>query len=135
DADGFCQRMPAEELEDDPPPALPLHLLAEPYRAAVPVIERLIETFHHISVHPGGLVIGEPRIDCHAPMERALKGVRVTQFDMRGVARLGLAKIDLLGNRALSAIHDTCEALGATPEMPDGDPTTLATLHEARTVG
>ncbi len=135
DVNGFCRRMPAEELEGDPPLALPLHLLAEPYRAAVPVIERLIGTFQHISVHPGGLVIGEPRIDCHAPIERAPKGVRVTQFDMRGVARIGLAKIDLLGNRALSAIQDTCESLGATPEMPHDDPATLATLHEARTVG
>jgi DNA-directed DNA polymerase III PolC len=133
DVDQFSRRMPADELEDELP--LPLHLLPERYRASVPLIERLIGMFQHASVHPGGVVIAEPRVDCHAPLERAPKGVLVTQFDKTSLARLGLVKIDLLGNRALSAIQETCDSLGRVPAMPDADPATLATLRQARTVG
>lgn len=81
----FCQRMPADELEEEPPP---LHLLPGPYRAAVPLIERLVGRFQHLSVHPGRVVIAEPPIDSQVPLERAPKGVRVTQFDKRGLAAI-----------------------------------------------
>jgi DNA-directed DNA polymerase III PolC len=133
DVEQFSRRLPADEVEDEAP--FPLHLLPERYRAAVPLIERLIGMFQHVSVHPGGVVMAEPRIECHAPLERAPKGVLVTQFDMESVARLGLIKIDLLGNRALSAIQEACDSLGRVPAMPDADPATLAMLREARTVG
>jgi DNA-directed DNA polymerase III PolC len=133
DVDQFSRRLPADELGGELP--LPLHLLPRHYRAAVPLIERLIGMFQHLSVHPGGVVIAEPRVECHVPLERAPKGVLVTQFDMAAVARIGLVKIDLLGNRALSAIQETCDSLGRVPAMPDADPATLTALREARTVG
>jgi hypothetical protein len=68
------------------------------------LIERLVGKPRHVSVHPGGIVIAEPRIADWVPLERAAKGVVVTQYDMHSLAQLGMVKIDLLGNRALSAI-------------------------------
>src|SRR5439155_473114 len=76
-----------------------------------------------------------PDIDGHVPVERAPKGVLVTQFDMASLAGVGLVKIDLLGNRALSALQEAGESLGGVPAMPDGDAATCAALREGRTVG
>jgi DNA polymerase III subunit alpha len=131
----FCRRLPAEELADEVAPPLPLHLLPDRGRRAVPVIERLIGTFQHVSVHPGGVVIAEPPIDRHTPLERAPKGVLVSQYDMHSLADTGLVKIDLLGNRALGAIEETSRRVGRPLAMPDGDLATIVTLREARTVG
>jgi DNA-directed DNA polymerase III PolC len=135
DVDRFCEHLPADELETELPPQLPLELLPERYRSAVPLITRLIGKMQHISVHPGGVVIAEPRIEDYAPLERAPKGVLVTQYDMHSLEKIGLVKIDLLGNRALSAVQETLRWIGHPAEMPDDDPLTLQTLRESRTVG
>ena len=154
EVDRLCGRLPSPDLDAEPPdvatPAsasggaahngrwtgLPLALLGERARRALPVIERLIGTFQHLSVHPGGVVIASPRVDLHAPLERAPKGVPVTQYDMRSLADLGLIKIDLLGNRALAAIQATCQLAGIAPPSPErDDPATLQALREARTIG
>jgi error-prone DNA polymerase len=65
----------------------------------------------HIAVHPGGIVIGPKPLDHWVPRQRAAKGVLVTQFDMHGIEDVGLVKIDLLGNRGLSAIADVADLL------------------------
>ena len=91
--------------------------------------------FQHLSVHPGGVVIAEPPIDSQVPLERAPKGVRVTQFDKRGLAAIGLVKFDLLGNRALTVIAEISRRVGAPLMAPDADPAMLETLRAARTVG
>ena len=57
---------------------------------------------HHLSLHPGGVVITPGPITEHVPLERAAKGVIVTQFDKESARKAGLIKIDLLGNRSLS---------------------------------
>src|SRR5207245_5968490 len=38
-------------------------------------------------------------------------------------------------NRALSAIQETLQAVGGSVDMADGDPATLKTLREGKTVG
>ncbi|MBI2900824.1 MAG: DNA polymerase III subunit alpha [Planctomycetes bacterium] len=65
----------------------------------------------HLSVHCGGVVL---RPDGVAPMQRAEKGVVVTQYDKDSVEEAGLVKIDLLGNRALSTIRETVEIVERT---------------------
>jgi len=132
DVDRFAERMPPEELEDVLP--FPDHLLTGRYRDALPLIERLIGKFQHLSVHPGGVVLASPRMDQVAPLERAPKGVQVTQYDLRGLAAIGLLKIDLLGNRALSAIEHV-ERITGRLDAPDGDAATLGTLRRADTIG
>ncbi|MFH2000997.1 MAG: PHP domain-containing protein, partial [Planctomycetota bacterium] len=67
------------------------------------VLARSIEGYpHHLSVHCGGVVITPGPIAEHAPLLRAEKGVVITAYDKDGVERVGLVKIDLLGNRSLS---------------------------------
>ena len=63
----------------------------------------------HPGVHPGGIVIAPGAVDRFVPRRRAAKGVVTTHFDMDPIADVGLVKIDLLGNRGLSAIADACD--------------------------
>jgi DNA-directed DNA polymerase III PolC len=128
------RRLPSDEVVDRrasiPPQAVPAD-----FRYALALIERLIGRMHHLSVHPGGVVITASAITRHAPLERAPKGVLVTQYDMESLKRLGLVKIDLLGNRALAAMEDVRRRTGAPTVVPDGDARTQDTLLLARTIG
>jgi DNA polymerase III alpha subunit len=62
---------------------------------------------HHLSVHPGGIIITPRPIEDYVPVQRAAKGVPIAQFDKDGVEATGLVKIDLLGNRALANVAET----------------------------
>ncbi len=93
----------------------------------------------HLSVHPGGIVLGPDGV---APLQRAEKGVVVTQYDKDDVEEAGLVKIDLLGNRALSTIRETLEIVERTEglridveRLPARDAAAEALLAEARTLG
>lgn len=133
----FAERLsgPGESHRDHEP------RLPERYAPFRPLIERVVGTPRHLSVHPGGIVIAETEIAARAPLERAPKGVVVTQYDMRSLRSTGLVKIDLLGSRCLSELSEAIELVRgrAGPEalrtIPDEDPATLRTLDRARTVG
>ncbi|MGD8464543.1 MAG: DNA polymerase III subunit alpha [Anaerolineae bacterium] len=95
----------------------------------------------HLSVHPGGVVIAPGPLTDLVPLQRAAKGVVITQYDLTGIERLGLVKIDLLGIRALTVVADSVESaqsqkpgLSAT-SIPDGDPATGELLARAATIG
>jgi DNA polymerase-3 subunit alpha len=66
---------------------------------------------HHLSVHPGGVVISPAPLTELLPTQLASKGVTITQFDLDSIERLGLVKIDLLGIRGLSVLGDVGEAI------------------------
>ncbi len=68
-------------------------------------------TPHHLSIHPGGIVIAPGAITDLAPLQYATKGLLVTQFDMGGIEKSGLVKIDLLGISALTVIADSIELI------------------------
>ena len=55
------------------------------------------------------MIADRPLTD-YVPLERATKGIVVTQFEMRAIEAIGLVKMDLLGNRALTTIGE-CVAL------------------------
>jgi DNA-directed DNA polymerase III PolC len=61
---------------------------------------------HHTGIHCGGIVISDRPITYYTPLEMAAKGIQVTQFDMHAIEKVGLVKIDLLGNRALTVIEE-----------------------------
>ncbi|HEY6865670.1 MAG TPA: DNA polymerase III subunit alpha, partial [Candidatus Eisenbacteria bacterium] len=90
-------------------------VLAEALRLA----ERLDGAPRHLSVHCGGLVIADRPLTWYLPLERAAKDVVVTQFEMRAIEAIGLVKMDLLGNRALTTIGE-CIELARTREGGTG---------------
>jgi len=106
-------------------------------------IAKRIEGFpHHLSVHCGGVVITPEPICRHAPLQRAEKGVIITQYDKDGAEAVGLVKLDLLGNRALSTIREAIDLVEKTidkrliPEtLPDADEKTIALIQSGDTLG
>lgn len=69
--------------------------------------ERLLGIPRHFGIHSGGIVIADRPITAYTALTRAAKGIVVTQYEMHAIEKIGLVKIDLLGNRALSALRDT----------------------------
>jgi DNA-directed DNA polymerase III PolC len=91
----------------DLPPELDGAALGEgPWRRLLRAARALDGLPRHLSIHVGGIVIGDSALDESIPLERSAKGLVVTQYDMHGVEDTGLVKIDLLGNRALAVIAD-----------------------------
>lgn len=86
----------------------------------------LIGLPHHLSVHPGGMVIAPGALTDLVPIQMAAKGVMVTQFDLEAIERLGLVKIDLLGIRGLTVLGDVAEALSASLKGTDANPPVFA---------
>lgn len=106
----------------------------------LPLVQRLIDRPHHVAAHPGGIVIDHRVLEELIPLERAPKGVVITQYDLTALAELGFVKIDLLGNRCLSEIEETLElAAGAGPRrierVPAEDSSTLHLIDHAETIG
>lgn len=143
----IMKTLPPDELQNgdfDLPAAFEELSLREPPRATedvrrlLPLIQRLEGLTKRISAHPAGFVIGGGALDRIVPLERAAKGIVITQFDYSDIASLGLMKIDLLGNNALSEIADTLR-MAAQPvnldAVPPNDGETLSIIDNAQTVG
>jgi DNA-directed DNA polymerase III PolC len=88
--------------------------LGEVVRAAYEIVDQP----HHLSVHPGGLVITPGPLTDLLPLQWAPKGFLITQFDHGDVEALGLPKIDLLGIRALTVLAEA-ERLVQVHHDPD----------------
>ncbi|MFN4111859.1 MAG: hypothetical protein ACK4G1_06245, partial [Ignavibacteria bacterium] len=71
---------------------------------------------HHLSIHPGGIVISPEPITNFAALEYAENkglGLIITQPDMYPIEDLGLVKIDLLSQRSLAVVKDTMRKITA----------------------
>ena len=96
---------------------------------------------HHLSSHPGGIVISPEPITDLVPLQHTTKGLLVTQFDMGGIEKSGLIKIDLLGISALTVITDCVELIRqrqpgfAVDKIPPDDAATAQALSTAHTIG
>ncbi len=122
-----------------------------PYPAIFRDAAALIGLPHHLSVHPGGMVISPGALHDLSPTMVAAKGVVVTQFDLDSIERLGLVKIDLLGIRGLTVLGDVAEAvqrglphrlngnidtpLAVLDAIPEDDPQTADLVRTGRTIG
>ena len=112
-----------------------------PLPEALRLAEALDGAPRHLSIHCGGVVIGDRPLTHYVPLERAAKGIVVSQFEMRAIEAVGLVKMDLLGNRALTTIGE-CVSLvsrhrGVEVEieaLPDPEPATAARLSSGDTL-
>ncbi|MCB8928985.1 MAG: DNA polymerase III subunit alpha [Ardenticatenaceae bacterium] len=102
----------------------------------------LIGQPHHLSIHPGGIVISPGPMTDYVPVQLAPKGFLITQYDHRDVEKIGLPKIDLLGIRALTVLADTAEAIRTTLDpafdllnIPPDDEETAVHLQTGQTIG
>jgi error-prone DNA polymerase len=94
-----------------------------------------------LGTHLGGLVISRLPLTQLTPLQRAAKGVVVTQFDKEAVERLGLVKLDLLSLRTMSVLEDTIEIIEKTDptftekSIPHQDQETFAMINRGETMG
>jgi error-prone DNA polymerase len=97
----------------------------------------------HLSIHPGGFLLGHENVDSIVPIEPAsMEGRTVVQWDKYDIEALGLFKVDLLGLGALTAIHHSLALLSKHKQLhyemasvPKEDPTTYAMISRGDTVG
>jgi DNA polymerase-3 subunit alpha len=119
--DRLCKMYPAAVMGRDYPIDQALELSPELKDAYLkePEAKEIVETARALeglrredSVHAAGVVIGDAPLVNYLPLKLS-KDSRddsrrtVTQFDMHGVEKLGLLKMDFLGLRNLSVIEDT----------------------------
>jgi len=65
----------------------------------------------HASTHAAGVVIAPTRLTEFVPLYMSAKDEITTQYDMKGIEDIGLLKMDFLGLRTLTVIHDTLKML------------------------
>jgi len=107
------------------------------------VVDAIIDTPRHLSIHPGGFLLGRDPISRIVPIENATMEDRtVIQWDKYAVESMNLFKLDLLGLGALThldyAFRLMADHLGISMEMamiPRDCPRTFAMLRRAETVG
>jgi error-prone DNA polymerase len=97
----------------------------------------------HLSIHPGGFLLGHEPVDSIVPIEPAtMEGRTVIQWDKYDIESLGLFKVDLLGLGALTAIRHARTLLeqhkGIAFDMakiPHDDRPTYSMISSGDTVG
>ncbi len=111
-------------------------------RQLIDVAKRLEGLTRHASTHAAGVVISPRPIVEYAPLYQAGTGERTTQYAMSEIERIGLLKMDFLGLKTLTLIHDVRDRLARQKgidvdldRLPMDDPETFKLFCEARTSG
>ncbi len=135
------------EKSDKPYGELASHFNDECSRLIFKQAEAILDSPNHLSIHPGGIVISSGPLNDLVPTQYSGKGVTITQYDLGGVQRMGLVKMDLLGIRGLTVLGDVADQIRALhPEegssrleilekIPDADPATAEIVRNGRTIG
>jgi error-prone DNA polymerase len=97
----------------------------------------------HLSIHPGGFLLGHEPVSDLVPIENATMADRtVIQWDKDDVEAIGLFKVDLLGLGALTQLHLCFDLLKESrglsltmAEIPPADDKTFEMIQRADTVG
>ena len=86
------------------------YLTSVPWQEFTSLCREIYDFPRHLSIHNGGMIISSCPLTEIVPLERAtMPGRIVCQWDKDSVADAGLIKVDLLGLRMLSLIHEACE--------------------------
>jgi error-prone DNA polymerase len=97
----------------------------------------------HLSIHPGGFLLGHEPVSHLVPIENATMPDRtVIQWDKDDVENLGLFKVDLLGLGALNVVHRSfdliekhCSRKFTMATVPHDDQPTYEMIRKGDTVG
>ncbi|HEX2675495.1 MAG TPA: DNA polymerase III subunit alpha, partial [Polyangiales bacterium] len=105
--------------------------------------DEILEFPRHLSVHPGGFLLGHEPVHDIVPIENAaMPGRTVIQWDKDDLEDLALFKVDLLALGALHQLHLAFDLLGThrgieltMATIPAEDPDTYDMVCTADTVG
>jgi DNA polymerase III subunit alpha len=122
------------------------------YRRLVDLSSRIEGISRHMSVHAAGVVIAPGPLSDYVPVCTApTKGAGaaadgddsiITQYEMGALEKVGMLKMDLLGLKTLTVIHDAVRMIadrhGTAPQMENlelDDPKVYELLRHGRTAG
>ena len=121
------------------------------YQRLIKLSSRIEGISRHVSVHAAGVVIAPGPLSeyvpvCTAPSKGAGAATDgdsiITQYEMGALEKVGMLKMDLLGLKTLTVIHDAvnmiAERHGTKPDMealPFDDPKVYELLRHGRTAG
>jgi error-prone DNA polymerase len=105
--------------------------------------EEILDFPRHLSIHPGGFLLGHEPVSDLVPIENGAMADRtVIQWDKDDVEAIGLFKVDLLGLGALTQMHMCFDMLKerrgielTMAEIPAQDDKTFEMIRQADTVG
>ena len=81
-----------------------------PWQQFISLCREIADFPRHLSIHNGGMIISSCTLSEIVPLEKAtMPGRIVCQWDKDDIADSGLIKVDLLGLRMLSLIHEACQ--------------------------
>jgi len=131
-----------EEAMETFPEMAGFPIAKEPWRTVVETAKKIDGYVRHLSIHLGGLVIGDGPLTRYTALEDSAKGTVVTQFEMESIKKTGLVKIDILGQRSLSIVAEAAQNVrrerGVSIELdrlPDRDPRAARIIRAGRTIG
>ncbi|MGE0144454.1 MAG: error-prone DNA polymerase [Planctomycetota bacterium] len=107
------------------------------------LIDEIRDFPRHLSIHPGGFLLGHDPVHDLVPIENATMADRtVIQWDKDDVEALGLFKVDLLALGSLTLCHEAFRLLDRhrslaldLAKIPPEDPATYDMICRADTVG
>ena len=83
----------------------------EDVKKLIDIAKKLEGLPRHTSVHAAGVVISPRPVDEYVPLSADAEGVVTTQYTMTVLEELGLLKMDFLGLRTLTVIHDAIKLI------------------------
>ena len=130
DAAGFARHVGLD-------PASPLH--GHLFR----LCDQILDFPRHLSIHPGGFLLGHEPVHDLVPIENAtMPGRTVIQWDKHDLEDLGLFKVDLLGLGALTQLDIGFRLIDrhygrrlSLDRIPPDDPDTYDMICRSDTVG
>ncbi|MCG3135480.1 MAG: Error-prone DNA polymerase [Planctomycetes bacterium] len=113
------------------------------HRHLLRLADEILDAPRHLSIHPGGFLLGHEPVHDLVPVENgAMEARTVIQWDKDDVEALGLFKVDILGLGALRHIHLALDLLQETKgielslaTIPPEDPPTYEMIRRGDTLG
>ncbi|MGE0821631.1 MAG: error-prone DNA polymerase [Candidatus Binatia bacterium] len=120
-----------------------LDLSAPIHRLLLRLSNEILDCPRHLSIHPGGFLLGHEPVSTLVPIENAtMPGRTVIQWDKDDIEALGLFKVDLLGLGALTQLDQCFRLLQrqlridlSLATIPPEDEATFAMISRGDTVG
>lgn len=108
---------------------------AEPYPLLLPILHRLEGSVRAVGIHAGGVLIAPSDLTNYCSLV-ASPGKIVCSLDMDDVDDYGLLKVDLLGLRTVSVLHQTMTRAGVNlDKIPLDDARVYRLYQEGNTHG
>jgi DNA polymerase-3 subunit alpha len=134
----FDLKMTLEKALLESPPLQDAYQKDPKVKELIDVSRRLEGTTRHASTHAAGVVIAPRPLTEFVPLFKGNTADITTQFDMKGIERIGLLKMDFLGLRTLTLIHNCVTMIAAQTGVvvdPDRLPLDDAHTYETFTAG